>query len=120
MFIFGLNDHKKVIESMSWVIEPRFVEDVQTYDRARTAAIESSRGITFIADKYAIGTDIKYGKDGLVIVVTPDFMDHGKLLQCLGRGNRANGAYYGQLFQVGNPTDKGTTLNYYRKQDQEP
>jgi hypothetical protein len=33
----------------------------------------------FIADKYGIGTDLKFKKDGFVVIVTPTKMDKGKL-----------------------------------------
>lgn len=56
--------------------------------------------------EYRVGADIKFTEDAYVVILSDEELDGDEILQMLGRGSRANGKYYGDVFYQGNPLNK--------------
>lgn len=79
------------------------VEDIEKVRMATKYFLTQKKGVIFLANKYAIGVDIKCGDDAAVFV----YMDKNnkvpereQCMQMMGRGQRSRGVYNGIVFTV--------------------
>lgn len=61
--------------------------------------------VLFLDDEYRTGTDVKFGKEAMVVIVSEkEKLDGEEVLQMLGRGNRNKaGQYVGYVYMIGPP-----------------
>jgi hypothetical protein len=97
---FGFDDKKEEVLARFGNLA-RFVSTDAEVAQARCDMLDKTHGIVFLDKQYRVGTDIKFATEANVVILQEDDLNGEEVLQMLGRGSRAHGAYHGDVYIKG-------------------
>ena len=89
MFIFGAEKLGTFTDEVKLEFDTYMVATTSEYKKHQQVADNRVTGVVVLAEKFAVGADLKYPIDALVINFNPKDVTRGELFQKFGRGSRS-------------------------------